>query len=212
MRTLVYAGQDWPVEADTVVPPAPDWPLARPTDPGFRERTRTIDTAVWHWTAAENSAPAVRRNMAARKLGVEFIINPDGAIWQTCDPAECWAAHCGRFWGPRSVGVEVVNAAGPVLTPRGKSLGREVEEWKWRGRTVAAAGFTAAQNRAALALADWCEDVLGIPCRVQTNGWPMSPSSRKAWPSGHLGHCHISTTGKLDPGIPFLRRLDGGRR
>lgn len=189
--------------------------------PRIRPRFTVPDTVVWHWTSAENPAEQVYRTLRGRGLGVEFIIDREGTIWQCCDPATTDARDCGSWWDRRSVGVEIVSygMARPYSKPWSLTgvpkAGRDrpLVETRLGGRRAYVAALYPRQTLAALCLADSLEDALGIPARFALDEHgavldrPMDAAERAAWTGGHVGHLQITTRSKPDPGIPCLEQL-----
>lgn len=103
--TLIVAGTDVVVPAGLRVRNYRDPDVTR-----FKGRDRTgrgVSELILHETVTRSTAATVRV-LLKRKLGVQLIVGPDGAITQHGDLAQDRLAHAGGHNGP-SVGVEVVN-------------------------------------------------------------------------------------------------------
>lgn len=188
-----------------------------------KPRVRAIDSCVWHWTGGEGDPIVVAETLRRRKLGVEFAIARDGALYQFCDPCVVDTADAGIL-NSRSVGVEIVNygyAGGwtfdpvrAVRVPLVPKLGKDRETYEdaIHGKTVRHADFYAVQNATAMALAQVLSDVLPIPRVVPLDAAgfirrALTPAELSGF-KGHLGHYHI-TTAKRDPGTRLIERIAG---
>jgi N-acetyl-anhydromuramyl-L-alanine amidase AmpD len=169
-----------------------------------RTETRAF---VIHHTGGLGLAKQVHRTLVERHLSVHFCVEPDGTVWQYADAAlRCSHAGIANAW---SVGVEVVNHAGPRLVG---AEHRPVLIEKIHGADRRHTGFTAEQMTAVLALATSVCRAYGLPLEV-----PMAAPGHdvvadvlpdpelKAF-RGCLGHLHISAA-KTDPGLAILRAI-----
>ena len=223
-RRIIVGGHDFPCNAEVST-----WHEHKlQFKPGLGARRRNpkktpIDLFVTHVTGGENPPPVLFDVLLGRKdahgkptpLGVEFMIDVDGLIWQTCDPyfVDTFDAS---FINDRSVGVEIVNYGyvKPGVAPPKRGANRELYETIIHGEKVTMARSNNAQHAAYLALADAltaCE-LLRIPRRI-----PRDPSGclitqvmtreQIANYTGVIGHKDI-TTQKLDPGTDVMSTLD----
>ena len=110
MSGISVAGEEYACDAEVVRWDDPGGLGFFRRDPGTRPRLRQIDTVVVHWTGGDPPhASRVHRVLTSRRLAVEYIVDREGTVYQTCDPARLDCADCGRRWDPRSVGIEIVN-------------------------------------------------------------------------------------------------------
>jgi len=184
---------------------------------GSRKRRHDIDMMVLHWTGGEGSAERVSRVLAKRSLGVEFIIDRDGVIFQCCDPLEVDTFDAGKY-NPRSVGVEIVNFGfrrTPDETRRmAERFGRDTYTTPFRGRKRRTfATFHKSQLESADQLCRAvCEALPNLPRKLpRTESGAIlrdtfEPKEARAY-SGIVGHFHISRR-KSDPGLDLLQHLD----
>jgi N-acetyl-anhydromuramyl-L-alanine amidase AmpD len=184
-----------------------------------RVRSTAINVCVWHWTGGEGDAAAVARTLVRRGLGIHFVIDRDGRIYQHCDPIMVACAHAGSS-NARSVGVEIVSygyAGGwawdplralrvPLVPRRGRD--RETYDATTHSRTVKTAHFYPAQTLAAVGLATALSEALGIPREVASESGVLPPMllAGDARFRGHLGHYHVSEK-KRDPGPALMDAL-----
>lgn len=168
---------------------------------GARKRDRRPDLVVWHFTGGEGDAATVHRVLNERGLGIEFIIDRDGVIWQCCDPADVDTFDAGTV-NRRSVGVEIVSRGIPG-SGRGSDRGEYVA--RVHGHSVRFARFYPPQIHAALALAETLSAALDVPRRVPIRMGALAPHELAEF-SGHLGHLHV-TRRKIDPGTELFDRF-----
>lgn len=160
------------------------------------------DLVVWHFTGGEGDAAGVHRVLNERSLGIEFIVDREGVIWQCCDPADVDTFDAGNV-NRRSVGIEIVSCGVPVVSGRGSDRG----EYSARvhGRDTRFARFYKPQVRAAMALAETLSAALDIPRRVPLRMSELQPHELAEF-TGHLGHLHV-TGRKIDPGTELFDRM-----
>lgn len=181
---------------------------------GARPRVQTIDTIVLHWTAGENGADMVYRVLRARNLGIEFIIDQDGKIFQCCDPTELDTLDAGRV-NKRSIGVEIVNYGHRRHTDLIPKRGRKRARVRTRinGVNYTVANFFPAQDSSVINLVDAIiEAIPTIPRSVPNiDGTLITETLPRSVllgpkPLGVIGHFHASKK-KIDPGTELLRTL-----
>lgn len=85
------------------------WLQFRVGDGHNKERVEDIDLGVYHWTGSENKVETLINTLRNRELGVEFVIDHVGMLYQLCDPLLVDTADAG-IANSRSFGVEIVNA------------------------------------------------------------------------------------------------------
>lgn len=186
---------------------------------GARNRTEIIDMIVLHWTGGENSALTVHGVLQRKRLGVEFIIDALGMIYQTCDPVKTCCYHAGRFNG-RSIGIEVVNYgfAWPVShkinvsrVPKG-GRSRTVYKTKVNGKRKYLADFSASQTSSIVRLISCLLDnIETIPPEVPFGEdgvlqRTMTYHEATAF-AGVCGHYHLNRK-KIDPGTRIMQTLN----
>jgi hypothetical protein len=170
---------------------------------GKRTETRGV---VLHHTGGRRGVEGVFQTLQGKGYSVHFVIEADGTIWQLADAAlRC--AHAGTANG-FTVGVEVVNHAGPKNLPR--DAHREIVREEIHGRERDAATFTVPQVQSSLALTHALCKAFGLPHRVpEREGKLVTEVLSKAEMRsfrGVLGHFHIKET-KRDPGLVVLRAI-----
>jgi N-acetyl-anhydromuramyl-L-alanine amidase AmpD len=107
---VIVGGKAWPCSSETTL--WTDSGLAFREGRGGRKRELPVDLVVWHHTAGNGNAQRVHRVLNERSLGVDFIIDADGMIWQCSDPVNVCTYHAGIANG-RSVGIEIVGRGVP---------------------------------------------------------------------------------------------------
>ena len=173
-----------------------------------RKRTVPVTLGVVHWTASEVSAAAIFNVLKTRELGVEYVINAFGDLYQFCDQAHVDTADAGAA-NKISWGVEIVSAgvySSKWAEPNGRTpkLGpRDAYNASIHGQTVRCLDFYKDQFATLCALNKLIADV------VPTYGRAVCTASTVIdWKTfnGAVGHFHI-TTGKLDPGPRPMQKL-----
>jgi hypothetical protein len=132
MNTQRTATSAAPDALATVVRRHPDaWKgRARPAPP------RSI---VLHHTVTF-SLEDTMRVLRARGLSTHYVVEPDGTIWETCDPTRV-AAHAGP-WNEASIGIDIVNPLVHKHWRKAKKLGwPEVRTAKWAARSWTLGGL-----------------------------------------------------------------------
>lgn len=170
---------------------------------GKRTETRAV---VCHHTGGRRGVEGIFQTLQERGLSVHFVIESDGTIWQLADAAlRC--AHAGTANG-YSVGIEIVNHAGPKNLPRDAL--REVVREEIHGVERDATTFTVAQVQSALALTHALCRAYGLPHRVPEEEGKLIttvlPKEVRDEYRGVLGHFHVKET-KRDPGLVVLRAI-----
>lgn len=180
---------------------------------GARKRTQVPDLLVLHVTGGEGAPPQVYTTLVRRELGIEFVIDIEGVIWQFCDPLLIDTFDAGPI-NRRSIGVEIVNygyRADPKTVPL-KGRARPLYDTIIHGRKIKMARSNPAQLAALVALADTLSLALNIPRRLPRNAAGdvhtrlMGPAEVYAF-RGVLGHLHVSGA-KVDPGTDVFDALD----
>lgn len=183
---------------------------------GARRRfpKQLIDLIVVHWTGGERGARQVFRTLTSRALGVEFVVDPWGIIWQFADPARVDTFDA-KGVNPRSIGIEMTNFAfrrpGKPIPRPGRDRPRYRTQLNGRAREFAS--FTPWQMKACVALCDaLTATVRTIPRTIPRNGnnnlirRKLKKAELDAY-AGVLGHFHVSGS-KLDPGTDIFEMFD----
>lgn len=200
---IVIGGKAWPCAAPVTL--WRDSGLEFKPGRGARRRKSAIDLVVWHYTAGEGSAERVYRNLLNHKtksgvsqpLGIEFIIDTAGMIWQCCDPAEVDTFDVGAV-NARSVGVEIVSRGTAPILP---GYPRAPYHARVNGEKVTFLRYHHPQLQAACALAEALSRALDIPRAVPASLDVMGPALASF--KGHIGHSNVVAT-KLDPGPDLI--------
>ncbi len=177
------------------------------TDPGIerfdgpRRHVDDIDQIVLHETVTRSRADAVRV-LRKRKLGVHFIVDADGAVFQHADLAD-QVSHA-RGHNQRSIGIEIVNPYYPRYLRNGDPWSGTIDaRWADGGRYVLP---TLLQAEAVAQLVGWLtgDEGMSIPRR-----WIGKKAGRmrlgavpSAKGSGICAHQHLGT--KADGSWPCL--------
>lgn len=180
---------------------------------GARKRISPIDLFVLHWTGGEGNAEAVYRVLNGRGLGIEFVIDTDGMIWQFCDPIFIDTFDAGNV-NHRSIGVEIVSYGfrTKATDVPGKGRFRNHSREKINGSTINAAQFNDKQLKALQALLKAvCGAIDTLPYVLPydaSNSLITSAMTNQqlADHKGIIGHYHI-TNKKLDPGLHIFKWL-----
>jgi len=179
-----------------------------------RFKKQKIDLHVAHFTGGEGTARQTFRTLTGRRLGVEFLIDSWGVVWQFADPARIDTFDAGHV-NPRSVGTEITcygfRRPGKAIPRPGRD--RPVYTTTLNGRLRQFAAFTPWQLKAFLALDEGLRTVLpAIRRRIPRNGnrrliRRKLTKAELATFSGVLGHFHVSRP-KSDPGTELFDALD----
>lgn len=130
---------------------------------------RLVTEVIVHETVTR-SVEATVRVLQKRKLGVHFIIGPDGEVTQHGDLANDWLYHAG-FHNRPSVGIEVVNPYYPRYRKAGAIWTRTIEApWAHEGHYVLP---TIEQAEATSLLVNWLssEKAEGLSIPKRWIGW-----------------------------------------
>lgn len=198
---IIYDGKPWPCYHPVKL--WRDTGLEFSPGKGGRTRAKPPQMVIWHHTGGEQDARGVYRTLTQKKLGIEFIIDQEGEIWQCCDPARVDTFDAGSF-NSLSVGVEFCSRG---LAPDLPSRPRKRYTGRFRGQGVEWLELFPAQLEAGHALAVALSAALGIPPVVRTET-DRIPDAKLTSYRGHLGHMHCHAT-KLDPGPQFFSYLLG---
>jgi len=159
---------------------------------GCRIRTEKLAQVILHWTGGEGSALSVFRTLEARHLGVHYVVDAGGLVWQMCD--ETHAAYHAGGGNERSIGIEI------VYSGIGATKGRK----QYAARRLLISDYSDRQNAAVIGLV---EDIVarhGLPRRVPVTFAGVLPGVER-W-GGVCGHLHWSAR-KTDPGPRIFERL-----
>lgn len=180
----------------------------------MRKETRFV---VVHWTAAENRPAQVVANMRSHMnaqrepepLSVHFVIDQLGEVYQ-CADADARCAHAGENGGNEfGVGIEVINRGHGTAPSRG--FDRALRTETIHGRPVTYREFYPAQVASVVELCSALCTAYGLPLRVPISNGDVHPTvlppQYLGGYRGVLGHLHLSTVGKVDPGLEVLRRV-----
>lgn len=179
-----------------------------------RHEKQRIDLCVLHWTGAESTARQTFRVLSGRSLGVEFLIDRQGIVWQFADPALIDTFDAGPV-NRRSVGVEITNYGFRRPNQKVPLFGqdRPLYTTQLNGRQRSFAAFYPCQLQSAIALCDGIRGPLrhiekAIP-RNGTNRFIQRVLKKRELDSfaGVLGHFHVSER-KADPGTEIFEALD----
>jgi len=179
-----------------------------------RAPKQLIDLIVLHWTAGEATARQTYRTLSGRELGVEFVVDRQGIIWQFADPALIDTFDAGSA-NRRSAGIEITNygfrRSGKKIPMKGRD--RPKYRTTLNGRSREFAGYYPAQIQSAIALCDTLRSPLRYVSKViprDGNGHLLKRTMTKKELqefSGVLGHFHISKA-KSDPGTDIFEAFD----
>jgi len=170
--------------------------LVVPGSPYFKTKARRLSVTefIVHETVTRSVATTVRV-LNRRKLGVHFIVGPDGAVTQHGDLVRDRLAHAGRWRNGPSVGIEVVNPYYPKYLKPDLQWSSVIEApWAHKGRYVLP---TPGQAEATVALVRWLTspeaEGLCIPrCWVGLTDGAMAmgrvPRSRRRNPGIYAHH------------------------
>lgn len=169
---------------------------------------RRIDTIVLHWTGGEGDVKQVQRTLRERGCSVHYFVDREGICWQFV-PDDLVAKHASGV-NDHSIGIEIANYGmrdNPDQVPaRGRN--RVVRPMRWNGSEYRVADFYPVQVEAVIRkvieLIDRHPTVPRTVC--------VAESKQKPIPAGVIGHCHCSTSGKLDPGLYLLREVAAALR
>lgn len=166
---------------------------------GARKRQALPNLIVLHHTGGEGDAAGVYRVLNERGLGIEFVIDREGVVWQHCDPALVDTFDAGNI-NARSIGIEMISCG---LAPLPKaSLDRGTYSAKINGHEFTFAKFYEKQLVAMGALLDTLTLACRIPRVFATAPGLLDPEAMRVH-RGVLGHYHASAI-KTDPGTqPF---------
>ena len=169
---------------------------------------------VNHWDGCMD-AHSCFNVLVGRGLSVLFLIDCDGTVYMTGDPAQitCW--HAGSV-NRRTWGVEIAN---PVLPARNARCtpARPLSTMRVRGDTHPILGFYPAQTKAAVLLNQFVADYAGMPFALPAyKGKPgvvaasFFPPQGGHWDAGGhrglMGH-YNEDNDKVDPGLELWQPL-----
>lgn len=166
---------------------------------GARKRTATPNLIVLHHTAGEGDAAGVYRTLNEKGLGIEYVIDREGLIWEMADPAKIDTYDAGNV-NARSVGIEIISCGLAPLPKRAQDRGTYAA-------TISGYGFTFAKFYPVQlqAMADLCDSLtlgLRIPRVYATKPGLLAPEILAKF-KGIIGHFHCNGI-KNDPGTqPF---------
>jgi len=179
-----------------------------------RHPKQKIDLIVLHWTGGEATARQTFKVLTGRELGVEFVIDRQGLIWQFADPARIDTFDAGPV-NPRSVGIEMTNYGFRRPNTPVPRHGRVRPLWRQllNGRQREFASFFPAQVDSAVHLCDaLCRVLPAVPRRIPRDKRgavlkrTMTRSELREY-SGILGHFHVSRR-KSDPGTDLMTMFE----
>lgn len=180
---------------------------------GCRPRRDNVDLIVLHWTGGEGDAERVFKTLQNRRLGIEFIIDADGHVFQCADPGKVDTYDAGAI-NRRSAGVEIVNygfrSLRGIVPRRGRN--RPTYQTVLNGHKTRAAAFWPEQIDSAIALCAALSDAFDIPRLVPRNAdgthadRVLEADELDAF-KGTLGHYHVARH-KSDPGTAIFRELE----
>ena len=102
------------VDGRTLTPPV--W--FPPSSRGTRPRKTPARVFVWHWSAGSRGVDGIGidETLIRRHLSIHYVLERDGRIVMTADPATTIAYHAGKAnrW---SIGCEIVGGPGKDFTP-----------------------------------------------------------------------------------------------
>jgi N-acetyl-anhydromuramyl-L-alanine amidase AmpD len=173
---------------------------------GARKRMALPNLIILHHTGGEGDAAGVFRVLNERGLGIEYVIDREGVIWEMCDPAKVDSFDSGNL-NSRSVGIEIISCGVAPLPKSAQDRGTYEA-------TINGHGFTFAKYYGCQlkAMADLCDSLtagLRIP-RVFATRPGLLPPDGLARFRGVMGHYQGSAI-KCDPGPePFAYLRDRG--
>lgn len=165
----------------------------------IKNRTLPIDYIVLHWTGSSSFTVPYRQvwsTLASRNLSIDAIVQDDGKTWRRADLNTTYSLHVGAL-NRRSLGIEVICPGNQYL-----------DKYPARPRHNGYYLFSdIAIDEIAILCHEWC-DLYSIPHNVLLAPNKLTPFAiKKAGYRGIIGHYHVSTTGKKDPGLRNLERL-----
>ena len=174
------------------------------TDPSvfrFKNQARTHDVheVVVHETVTTTWQSTVNV-LKARGLGVHFIADSDGTIYQHADLQSDMMWHASQH-NPLSVGIETVNPFDPKLLPKQDSPWDNVIDAPWAGGKYVVP--TILQAEAVATLLDWLTSAAANPLAIPQL-WPGLNDGKLA-----LGRVPATTTPPT-PGILSHMYFDHG--
>jgi hypothetical protein len=173
----------------------------------FPKRT-DLDLFVHHTTGGENPPRTVFDVLDDRELGVEFITDHEGVVWQFADPIAVDTFDAGRF-NRRSIGNEIINYL--FGKPKGR-LGQLRDTYRTRmngQRRTFARSFPAQLNSAfnlteAIIDSGLTKITRNIPYDANGDILRRTMSDHEVDTfTGVLGHFHL-TRSKSDPGTDIF--------
>jgi hypothetical protein len=177
-------------------------------------RKRPVSELIIHETVTRDVATTLRV-LRKRRLGVHFIIAPDGEVLQLADPARTRLEHAAPH-NVRSVGVEIVNPVEPRFLRKGLAWTRTI-----RARWAAGGAYvlpTLAQAEACSVLIDTFTQGT-IPGLTIPRAWrglrdgdlAMGRVAGAERPKpGIYAHCYFHHADGAWPVLYAWLRLDGG--
>lgn len=181
-----------------------------------RPATQRQRALVFHWTAGIGDPAQVFRTLRNRKsaqcpdgLSVHYIISTGGEIMQTASlDLRCLHAGQANDW---SIGVEVVCPGYPgevAAKEAARGVAREVYRGTARGVETQMIGYTEAQYKAAIMLANHVCATKAIPRLIPRDVSREFSVKEQAEFQGVCGHMHIRGSTKQDPGPRLFERLE----
>lgn len=179
-----------------------------------RHKKQKIDLIVLHWTGGESTGRQAFRQLTRRALGVEFLIDRNGIIWQFADPARIDTFDAGQV-NRRSCGIEIVNYgfSRPNQSVPRKGRDRPIYSTRLNGRHRKFASYYPAQLASAVSLVSALREPLRhVPKSVPRDSdgklirRALKRDELRAF-SGVLGHFHV-TKKKSDPGSDIFEALE----
>lgn len=126
-----------------------------------RKRTTTPHAIVLHDTVS-HTAKSAQNTLDDSGYGTHFLIEHDGRVLQTADPATDEVSHCGGF-NDDSIGIDVVAILDPSLANAGELVRTIKRPWSASKRKGKVIDYTPEQKTALVKLVRALCDAFGIP-------------------------------------------------